>query len=238
MDTTAELHPRHPGRPASASVPQGSRISFYAVSKRLGERQVLDRCTLHVVAASVAWIGGANGAGKTTLMRLAAGLLTPDAGRVAIDGMRGGANIEAARCPTGFLPPGDRGLYARLTVRQNLDFAGGAHFLRRAERRRAIARVAEELELRPLLDRRADRMSMGQRQRVRIAVALVSDPPVLLLDEPHAGLDEHALGLVAGALDAAASRGSAVLWCSPESDRGKFRTDACHLLRKGQLWDA
>ena len=92
------------------------------IAKALGGRPVLERVDVCVEEARSAWIAGQNGAGKTTLLRIAAGLITPDRGTVRLRGLDPERTRREYQRKVGFLGAGDRGLYARLSVRQNLDF--------------------------------------------------------------------------------------------------------------------
>jgi len=131
---------------------------------------------------------GPNGAGKTTTLRMLAGLITPDAGRMAVDGIDVVARPRDALARMGVLSDA-RGLYPRLTARENIVYYGVLQGLSRdaaSERAEALARM---LEMRPLLDRRTDGFSQGERMKTALARALVHDPAHIVLDEPTNGLD-------------------------------------------------
>ncbi len=204
------------------------------VTKRWGTSVVLDGVDLVVEPGRVAWIGGDNGVGKTTLARIASGLLVPDAGHVRLFGLDPDRDRFEYHRRLGVLAAGDRGLYARLTTRQNLDFAGGMALLPAPERRRAVAMSIERFGLGDLAGRRVDRMSMGQRQRVRLAMTFLHEPSVVLLDEPRTSLDESGLALLTAALAEVTDGGGAVLWCSPTIDPPDVGHDA-HRLADGKV---
>jgi sodium transport system ATP-binding protein len=131
---------------------------------------------------------GPNGAGKTTTLRMISTLVEPSAGGVRIDGIDARADPLAARGRTGMLSDA-RGLYGRLTARENIAYYGALRGLAPAAVAEAIARLATLLEFEPLLDRRTEGFSQGERMKVAIARALVHDPPNVVLDEPTNGLD-------------------------------------------------
>jgi sodium transport system ATP-binding protein len=131
---------------------------------------------------------GPNGAGKTTTLRVAAALLTPDAGSVQVDGIDVATRPREALARMGVLSDA-RGLYPRLTARENIVYYGRLHGM---DTRRAAQRAEELaalLEMTPLLDRRAEGFSQGERMKTALARALVHDPPNIVLDEPTNGLD-------------------------------------------------
>jgi len=131
---------------------------------------------------------GANGAGKTTTLRMAAGLIAPDAGQVRVDGIDVAQDRARAVARMGVLSDA-RGLYPRLTARENIVYYGCLHGLTaEASNARADA-LARMLEMEPLLERRTDGFSQGERMKTALARALVHNPPNIVLDEPTNGLD-------------------------------------------------
>jgi len=179
------------------------------------DRPILEGASLELHRGRVAWLGGSNGAGKTTLLRVACGLITADRGEVSLEGPHPVRDRRAYQRRLGFLTAGNGALYARITVADHLRFWSDVAFIPPRERDAAIARVVEELDLEPILRSRTERMSMGQRQRARIAMAILHSPDVLLMDEPHTSLDDDGLEMVAGVLRRHVEAGGAALWCSP-----------------------
>jgi sodium transport system ATP-binding protein len=131
---------------------------------------------------------GPNGAGKTTTLRMIATLIPPDAGRIAVDGIDVAAAPRAALERMGVLSDA-RGLYPRLTARENIVYYGRLHGMDRAAAETRAERLAETLDMKPLLDRRCDGFSQGERMKTALARALVHDPSHIILDEPTNGLD-------------------------------------------------
>ena len=194
---------------------------------------VLDAVDMVVRSGEVVGIVGRNGAGKTTLLRTAAGLLLPDAGTVRIAGLDPERHRTACQERIGYLSAGNAGLYGRLRIQQHLEFWARLALLRRSQRAAAIARVREAFELDELGDRRVDRLSMGQRQRVRIALAFLHDPELLLLDEPRTSLDDESAALLADALAKVVARGGAALVCAPSPEDLGLPFDRCHRIAGG-----
>jgi sodium transport system ATP-binding protein len=131
---------------------------------------------------------GPNGAGKTTTLRMISTLVDPSAGTAFVDGMDVLRQPVDARARTGHLSDA-RGLYVRLTARENIAYYGELRGMPRAAIASAIAKLARWLDLEALLDRRTDGFSQGERMKVAIARALIHDPPNVVLDEPTNGLD-------------------------------------------------
>ncbi len=131
---------------------------------------------------------GPNGAGKTTALRMVAGLLLPDAGRISVDGVDVLAHPRAALARLGVLSDA-RGLYPRLTARENICYYGRLHGLSAAAADARATLLAGMLEMAPLLERRTEGFSQGERMKTALARALVHDPSHIILDEPTNGLD-------------------------------------------------
>ena len=191
-------------------------VALEGVTKRWGDFVVLDGVDLEIPAGAAVGLAGGNGAGKTTLLRIATGMITPDEGTTSFRGVDVEQDLAAYQQTIGFLSAGDRGLYARLTVRQNLDFWGGLAGLSRSQCRWRIGEMLTEFEIVELADRRVDRLSMGQRQRVRLAMTFLHEPNIAVLDEPTTSLDEAGVSLLNAALARLVDRGGSVLLASPE----------------------
>ena len=138
--------------------------------------------------ACITGLLGANGAGKTTTLRAVAGLIKPDAGRISVDGIDVLARPQAAQARLGVLSDA-RGLYPRLTARENIVYFGRLQGLDSAAADARAELLAHMLEMVPLLDRRTEGFSQGERMKTALARALVHDPSHIILDEPTNGLD-------------------------------------------------
>jgi len=131
---------------------------------------------------------GPNGAGKTTTLRIVAALITPDAGRAVVDGIDVAVSPRAALARMGVLSDA-RGLYPRLTARENIRYFGELHGMHRDAADARASLLAELLDMTALLERRTEGFSQGERMKTALARALVHDPPNIVLDEPTNGLD-------------------------------------------------
>lgn len=210
-------------------------LTLEGIYMHWGSMTVLDHVDLTVPSARLLWLGGANGVGKTTLLRIASGLLLPEEGRVSLNGLTPDRGRRAFNQRVAFLSAGNSGLYARLTVRQNLEFVAGIALLPAVRARAAVGEALRRFALTDLEDRRVDRMSMGQRQRVRIAMTFLNEPIVVLLDEPRTSLDEHGIELLGSALEELLARGGGAIWCSPRGDEPVLDEADRYVLEDGKV---
>ena len=225
------------GGRASAAPAAPPLLALAGITKRWPrlDAPVLDRVDLALQPGATTEVVGRNGTGKTTLLRIAAGLIGPDDGSVTLAGLDPTTDRRAFQSRTAFLSAGQGGLYARLTVAWHLDWWGRLALIP-AERRRALAAAAlREFELEPLEGRRTDRLSTGQRQRLRLAGTFMLAPDVILLDEPASSLDGDGVGLLGRAVTAATARGAAVLWCAPSGTQPAIASDHRYVLEGGRI---
>jgi ABC-2 type transport system ATP-binding protein len=219
--------------------PEGApTLSARGLTKRWAGRAVIEDLELTLLSGTVTWLGGRNGTGKTTLLRVLAGLIDPDAGEVTIDGLDPWTRRREYQRRLGYLPAGNGALYARLTVRDNLDFWAGLAMLPRASRGARVDAAIGRFELGSLAGQRVDRLSMGQRQRVRIAMTFLHEPDVMLLDEPHTSLDEDAIGLLDAALGELTARSGCAVWCSPAREGIGIPADRELMLQDARVVEA
>lgn len=196
---------------------------------------VLDGVELRLEPATKTWIGGRNGVGKTTLLRIAAGLIDAEVGHVEVWGVGPRENRARYQQLVSFLPAGDRGLYARLTVRRQLELSARLALLAGPRCRAVVEEAIEDFDLRALAERRVDRLSMGQRQRLRIAMTFLPGPEVVLLDEPLTSLDREGAVLLEQAIERLLGREGAVLWCSPSGEHVEASFHRRFTIQDGSL---
>jgi ABC-2 type transport system ATP-binding protein len=214
--------------------PEGIRVR--GVVKRFGPVVALDGLDLDVAGSEIVALLGPNGAGKSTLLRILGTTVLPDAGRVEVLGADVVADPLAARRQIGLMVGDERSLYWRLTGRQNLRFFAALHGMRR---RAATGRAAELLlaaGLEEVADRRVLGYSSGMRARLLLARALLSDPPVLLLDEPTRNLDPLAAsGFRELATGLARERETAILFATHDLHEAVAVATRVVVVSRGQM---
>ncbi len=194
-------------------------------------KPVLNDVSFDVVPGRITGFVGANGAGKTTTMRIIMRILAADAGTVS---WRGAPVSDATRTDFGYMPE-ERGLYPKMAVRDQVAYFGELHGLHRGD---ALARTDDLLESVGLTERAKDALkdlSLGNQQRAQIAAALVSDPVLLVLDEPFSGLDPIAVDAVIDVLRRRARAGVPVLFSSHQLDLVERLCDDVVILSGGTV---
>ena len=180
-----------------------------------GLRQVVavDEVSFCAADGAITGLLGPNGAGKTTTLRMLYTLMRPDRGRVLVDGLDPAENPAEVRSRLGVLPDA-RGLYKRLTARENIAYFGRLQGLAEASIEARTGQLIAALDMADFVDRRAEGFSQGQRTKTAIARALVHDPRNVLLDEPTNGLDVMATRAMRDFLRALRAEGRCVLFSS------------------------
>ena len=163
-------------------------IEVTDLAKHFGTVQAVRHVSFRAPDGAITGLLGPNGAGKTTTLRMIATLVAPTHGNARVDGIDCSADPLAVRARIGVLSDA-RGLYARLTARENIHYYGALRRMPDAAIEASIARLADLLDLGELLERRTDGFSQGEKMKVAIARTLVHDPPNVMLDEATNGLD-------------------------------------------------
>jgi sodium transport system ATP-binding protein len=175
-------------RPAAAPGAADAIIHARGLTKRYKNAVALDSIDFEVGPGRIVGLIGPNGAGKTTTLRMLYTLMKPDSGKVLVDGIDAAVDPIAVRRQLGVLPDA-RGLYKRLTARENIEYFARLHGIETQLMHRRREKLVDALEMRDILDRRTEGFSQGQRVKTAIARALVHDPKNVILDEPTNGLD-------------------------------------------------
>ncbi|MDD8026175.1 MAG: ABC transporter ATP-binding protein [Acidobacteriota bacterium] len=223
------------GAKAACGAPGGA-VVCRGVSRDYGGKRVLDGVDLRVEAGTVTAVVGPMGAGKTTLLKMLAGIVPPTAGRIEVAGFDMRTDGREARRRIGYVPAEERSFFWRLTGRQNLDFFGGLHGLRAAEKKRRIEAALRRLGLADQADAAFRNYSSGMKQALSLARGLLHEPAVLLLDEPGRSLSVEIAARVHGIIrEWAEKRGAAVVLASHDVGDVKRTADRLLILKRGRV---
>ncbi|WP_051752604.1 ABC transporter ATP-binding protein [Streptosporangium amethystogenes] len=202
-------------------------VSLKNVTKRFGAVRAVDDLSLDIPAGQTVALLGPNGAGKSTGIRLLLGLLAADSGTVRVFGGAPEAAIRSGRLAA---MPQEGGLVSRTTVGELLGFVSGTY--RAPLPLREVMAVAG---LEELAGRRVERLSGGQAQRLRFALALAGDPELILLDEPTAALDVRARREFWESMRAFAARGRTVLFSTHYLEEADEYADRVVVIDRGRI---
>jgi len=184
----------------------------------------VDGISFRLQPGEVVGLLGPNGAGKSTLLRLVSGLLRPEHGQ-----------IERPRAPQFALVGQENAFYLRLTCRENLAFFAAAARVPPPERARRIEQCLRATALLHLADRRSGQCSGGARRRLNLAIGLLADPTLLLLDEPTASVDPQARAFLLDAVRALRARGKAIVYASHYMEEVEALCDRIAIIDNGRL---
>ena len=199
--------------------------------KRFGPVVALDDLSFEVAPGQVFGFLGANGAGKTTTMRIALGVLEPDAGRVT---WRGTESHRLPRSTWGYLPE-ERGLYPRMRVLDQLVFFGGLQGVPAGRARREAMGWLRRFRAEDLADRKAEQLSKGNQQKVQFIAAVLHDPQVLLMDEPFTGLDPVNVMLLREAFLELRDRGRTVVFSTHQMEVAEALCESVAIVDRGRM---
>jgi lipopolysaccharide export system ATP-binding protein len=215
---------------------EASTIETRGLVKIFGRRRVVDGVDIAVSAGEIVGLLGPNGAGKTTSFYMIVGLIAATRGVVLF----GGGDItrlpmyRRARLGIGYLPQ-EPSVFRNLTVEENLSAIAQTLKLSRAERSEKVTRHLEELGLSSLSRQKAYTLSGGERRRLEIARALVTDPKFLLMDEPFAGVDPISVSEVQEIVRGLKERGIGVLITDHNVRETLSIVDRAYLLHEGRV---
>ena len=207
-------------------------LELTGLRRTFGDLVALDDVSFTVPEGRIVGFVGPNGAGKTTAMRIALGVLTPDAGEVR---WRGEAVDARVRRRFGYMPE-ERGLYPKMRVLDQLVYLARLHGVAKADARRRAEETIEVLGVAERANDRVEALSLGNQQRVQLASALVHEPDLLVLDEPFSGLDPVGVDVLSGVLRRqAANHGVPVVFSSHQLELVERLCDAVVLIDRGRI---
>lgn len=190
--------------------------------------------SLQVAAGEVYGLLGPNGAGKTTTLRMILGLLEPDSGYAEVDGYRTSEFPQEVKARIGFVSAG-AGLYPWHTVREMLLYFADLYGVDDETAQQQLEHLVEVLDLGEFIDRRGVSLSTGQRQRVVLALGLIHDPPVMMLDEPTRGLDVVGSEVVFHYIRHLRDLKKAIIICTHRLEQAQRICDRFGLMHRGRL---
>jgi ABC-2 type transport system ATP-binding protein len=208
------------GNRPPAAAPQ-STLAAHSLTKRFGARTALNAISFELRSGELVGVVGPNGAGKTTLLSIMAGVLTPDEGELSQPGSE-----------VGWVPQ-HPALYSKLSAAENLRLF--ARLEKAADPEAAVARMLSQTGLEERADEEVGRLSGGNQQRVNIAIGLLSEPSVLLLDEPSASLDPRQRERLWEFISALAGRGTTVVFSTHNVTEVERYATRVLLLADGEL---
>jgi ABC-2 type transport system ATP-binding protein len=206
---------------AAAPASQASALRAEGLSKLYGSRRALHDVSFSALPGEVVAVIGPNGAGKTTLLSILAGIIPPSSGAVSRDARE-----------VGWVPQ-QAAVYRKLSVAENLRLF--ARLERVADPEATVMRMLEQTGLTDRADEELEHLSQGNRQRVNIAIGLLADPPVLLLDEPSSALDPRQRARLWEFVSILTSSGTAVVFSTHDVGEAERYADRVLVLADGEL---
>jgi ABC-2 type transport system ATP-binding protein len=195
----------------------------------------LDGVSLAIPAGEVHGLLGPNGAGKTTLVKILSTVLLPTGGRASVLGHDVVADARAVRPQIGIVFGGERGLYWRLSGRQNLEYWGALYKLSRVEIRERTEQLLERVGISERADERVETYSRGMKQRLHLARGLIGDAKVLFLDEPTTGRDPRAAREFRALIGELRGEGRTILLATHDMAEAETLCDRVTLIDRGAI---
>jgi lipopolysaccharide export system ATP-binding protein len=212
-------------------------LEAVSLQKTYGRRRVVDGINLHVGPAEIVGLLGPNGAGKSTSFRMICGMVEPDRGRVYL----GGRDVtnwpmfrRARDGQMGYLPQ-EPSVFRKLTVEQNISALLELLGMGRAARKERTEELLSEFNITHIRKNRAAGLSGGERRRLEIARCLVSDPTIVMLDEPFAGIDPVTVQSIQGVVKQLRDTGISVLITDHAAREILDTVDRCYVISQGKV---
>ena len=208
-------------------------IDIQGLSKRYGKTLAVDNLTLQVPKGELLSLLGVNGAGKTTTVKMLSCLTRPTAGDALLLGKSIRRDAVAVKAMIA-VSPQETAIAARLTARENLELMYGVHGLPKEKREEKLQELTELLNLNSIMNRKAGKLSGGWQRRLSIAMALISEPQILFLDEPTLGLDVLARAELWRIISALKGRVTVIL-TTHYMEEAEALSDRVAIMKEGRL---
>jgi ABC-2 type transport system ATP-binding protein len=197
--------------------------------------EALKGVSLEVCAGEIFGLLGPNGAGKTTLIKILTTLLLPSAGEAWVNGYHVRRQENAVRASVGCMLMGERGLYWKLTGRENLEYFGALYHLPPARRRQRAREIIALLDLAEIADRTVETYSSGQKMNLAFGKALINDAPLLVLDEPTNTLDVPSASELRAIVRDLNARGKTIIYTTHIMAEAESLCDRVAIIDRGEL---
>lgn len=204
------------------------------LDKARGVVRAIDDVSFHCEYGEIVGLLGPNGAGKTTTLRALSTVLAPSSGHARVAGFDVVQESLNVRQKLGFLT-GGTGLYGRLTPRELLKFFGRLHEMSEDVIHSRTERLIDLFDMKSYQDSHCDRLSTGQKQRVNLARVLLHDPPVIILDEPTAGLDIISSKTILEFIRSAKDEGKSILFSTHYMTEAEILCDRVAIIHGGKI---
>jgi ABC-2 type transport system ATP-binding protein len=209
-------------------------IDLHDLSVTYGDRRAVDGVSFSVSAGEFIGLLGPNGAGKTSMIGALCGLIEPAAGRVRVAGLDPYRERAAAAAKIGFVPQA-LAFYDALTARQNLVFFGRTQGLWGSRLDHAIARVLEIVQLESRADERVRAFSGGMQRRLNVAIGLLHEPAVLVLDEPTVGVDAQSRSTLLESFQSLGAGGTTILYATHQMEEAQRLCGRVAIMDEGRI---
>ena len=206
------------------------QLSLVHLVKNFGEKEVLRDVTFGAEGGRAMGLLGRNGAGKTTSIRIIMNVFPPDRGEVLLDGRP----LRHSKIRIGYMPE-EKGLYPKIKVKDQLTYLAELRGLSRRDAKAAVALWLDRLEMGEYLDKKLETLSKGNQQKIQLAVALLADPEIVILDEPFSGLDPVNSQLLKDVVNEQVALGKIVLFSSHQMNYVETFCDDLALLHGGEI---
>ncbi|MCB1228767.1 MAG: ABC transporter ATP-binding protein [Verrucomicrobiae bacterium] len=209
-------------------------VEIDSVTKQFGKKTVLQDVSWSLARGRISGLLGPNGAGKTTLFRLLMGILQADAGHLTIDGLDCFEDRVRVKRLVGFLPD-EPVFYSYLSGREVLELSAGMHGLEVSDALARVETLVERLGMREALDQYADDYSRGMKKKLGLLLALIHEPPLLILDEPTNGLDVESTRLFFDLMREQAAKGTTIVFSTHLMDQVERLCRDAAIIAGGRL---
>lgn len=210
-----------------------TRKGLFKSEKRSVE--ALKGISLEVCAGEIFGLLGPNGAGKTTLIKLLTTLLLPTSGKAWINGYDVSHDENKVRASVGCMLMGERGLYWKLTARENLEYFGALYHLNPSDRKQRTKQILDLLDLEEIADRMVESYSSGQKMKLAFGKALVNDAPLLVLDEPTNTLDVPSASELRAIVRQLNTQGKTIIYTTHIMSEAETLCERVAIIDRGEL---